>query len=234
MHDELDLPPAKVRVKVGGGNAGHNGLRSISAHIGNDYKRVRLGIGHPGDKALVHPSCSAISARRRWAGSTRSATRWRARPACRGPGRQLPEQGPSGDRGGGLRRGVQRLSLRWVRVGDIAGEGTMDGSAIRAAAPSDRPQLRRAVIELHDHERRLHSSAPAWRSNRRCLFGVDGETRRGRGAVLIAEIEGAFAGFVAGWLEVENHIEETPRLELFRLCLGHLRPAGLSRPAHRL
>ncbi|WP_158815315.1 aminoacyl-tRNA hydrolase [Methylocapsa sp. S129] len=54
LHDELDLAPAKVRVKVGGGNAGHNGLRSISAHIGNDYKRVRLGIGHPGDKALVY------------------------------------------------------------------------------------------------------------------------------------------------------------------------------------
>jgi len=54
LHDELDLAPAKVRVKTGGGNAGHNGLRSISAHIGNDYKRVRLGIGHPGDKALVY------------------------------------------------------------------------------------------------------------------------------------------------------------------------------------
>jgi peptidyl-tRNA hydrolase, PTH1 family len=54
LHDELDLAPAKVRVKIGGGNAGHNGLRSISAHVGNDYKRVRLGIGHPGDKALVH------------------------------------------------------------------------------------------------------------------------------------------------------------------------------------
>ena len=54
IHDELDLAPAKIRVKVGGGNAGHNGLRSISAHVGNDYRRVRLGIGHPGDKALVH------------------------------------------------------------------------------------------------------------------------------------------------------------------------------------
>jgi len=54
IHDELDLAPAKVRVKLGGGNAGHNGLRSISAHVGNDYRRVRLGIGHPGDKALVH------------------------------------------------------------------------------------------------------------------------------------------------------------------------------------
>ena len=55
LHDELDLAPAKLRVKVGGGNAGHNGLRSITAHIGNDYKRVRLGIGHPGAKELVHP-----------------------------------------------------------------------------------------------------------------------------------------------------------------------------------
>ncbi|HWK00299.1 MAG TPA: aminoacyl-tRNA hydrolase [Xanthobacteraceae bacterium] len=54
FHDELDLAPAKVRVKVGGGNAGHNGLRSISAMCGNDYMRVRLGIGHPGDKNLVH------------------------------------------------------------------------------------------------------------------------------------------------------------------------------------
>jgi PTH1 family peptidyl-tRNA hydrolase len=54
IHDELDLAPAKVRVKVGGGVAGHNGLRSITAHVGNDYKRVRIGIGHPGDKALVH------------------------------------------------------------------------------------------------------------------------------------------------------------------------------------
>ena len=54
FQDELELPSSKVRVKVGGGIAGHNGLRSISAHIGNDYRRVRLGIGHPGVKELVH------------------------------------------------------------------------------------------------------------------------------------------------------------------------------------
>ncbi len=54
FHDELDLPPGRVRVKTGGGNAGHNGLKSVSAHIGNDYRRVRIGIGHPGDKTLVH------------------------------------------------------------------------------------------------------------------------------------------------------------------------------------
>jgi PTH1 family peptidyl-tRNA hydrolase len=54
FHDELDLPPGKVRVKTGGGNAGHNGLRSLTEHLGNEYRRVRIGIGHPGDKALVH------------------------------------------------------------------------------------------------------------------------------------------------------------------------------------
>lgn len=53
FHDELDLAPAKLKVKLGGGNAGHNGLRSISAHVGNEYVRVRIGIGHPGAKELV-------------------------------------------------------------------------------------------------------------------------------------------------------------------------------------
>ena len=53
FHDELDLAPGKVRVKIGGGVAGHNGLKSLTAHIGNDYVRVRIGIGHPGAKDLV-------------------------------------------------------------------------------------------------------------------------------------------------------------------------------------
>jgi len=55
IHDELDLRPGKVRVKRGGGNAGHNGLRSIDAMLGPDYWRIRIGIGHPGIKELVHP-----------------------------------------------------------------------------------------------------------------------------------------------------------------------------------
>jgi PTH1 family peptidyl-tRNA hydrolase len=54
FHDELDLPAAKVKVKVGGGHGGHNGLKSIDAHCGRDYRRVRLGIGHPGVKDKVH------------------------------------------------------------------------------------------------------------------------------------------------------------------------------------
>lgn len=53
FHDELDLAPGKARVKQGGGHAGHNGLRSIHAHVGDAYERVRLGIGHPGHKDKV-------------------------------------------------------------------------------------------------------------------------------------------------------------------------------------
>ena len=53
FHDELDLAPFKVKVKLGGGTAGHNGLRSTEAHIGNAFRRVRIGIGHPGHKDKV-------------------------------------------------------------------------------------------------------------------------------------------------------------------------------------
>ena len=53
VHDELDLAPGKVRVKRGGGHAGHNGLRSLVSHVGADFRRVRVGIGHPGDRHRV-------------------------------------------------------------------------------------------------------------------------------------------------------------------------------------
>jgi PTH1 family peptidyl-tRNA hydrolase len=54
LYDELDLAPGKVRIKTGGGAGGHNGIRSLDAHVGKDYRRVRIGIGHPGVKELVH------------------------------------------------------------------------------------------------------------------------------------------------------------------------------------
>ena len=54
VYDEIDLPPGKVRIKAGGSRPSHNGLRSVTAHIGNNYRRLRVGIGHPGQKNLVH------------------------------------------------------------------------------------------------------------------------------------------------------------------------------------
>ena len=54
FHDELDLDPFRIKVKTGGGAAGHNGLRSIDRHLGPDFRRVRIGIGHPGHKDRVH------------------------------------------------------------------------------------------------------------------------------------------------------------------------------------
>lgn len=66
FHDELDLPPGKVRVKVGGGVAGHNGLRSITEQVGNDYRRVRIGIGHPGVKEIVYAYVLSDFAKSEW------------------------------------------------------------------------------------------------------------------------------------------------------------------------
>jgi peptidyl-tRNA hydrolase, PTH1 family len=53
VHDGLDLPPGAVKLKQGGGVAGHNGLKDIAAHLGHDFWRLRIGIGHPGDRAQV-------------------------------------------------------------------------------------------------------------------------------------------------------------------------------------
>ena len=55
FHDEIDLAPGRLRMKTGGGAAGNNGIRSISAHLGPEFRRARLGVGHPGDRALVMP-----------------------------------------------------------------------------------------------------------------------------------------------------------------------------------
>ena len=68
LYDELDLAPGKVRVKTGGGAAGHNGIRSMQSHIGPAFRRVRLGIGHPGDKDAVtsHVLSDFAKADREW------------------------------------------------------------------------------------------------------------------------------------------------------------------------
>src|SRR5271169_3628424 len=86
----------------------------------------------------------------------------------------------------------------------------MDGLTIRPAAPSDRPRLRAAVVELHERERRLHNSRlPGEETADAYLDWMLAEARQG-GAVLVAEAGGAFAGFAAGWIAQENLIEETP------------------------
>ena len=75
FHDELDLAAGKVRVKRGGGHAGHNGLRSIAQHIGPDFGRVRIGIGHPGDRDRVtgHVLRDFSKADRAWVDATLDA-----------------------------------------------------------------------------------------------------------------------------------------------------------------
>ncbi len=101
FQDELELPPAKLRVKVGGGIAGHNGLRSISAHIGNDYRRVRLGIGHPGRQGTGAQPCAVgfFQGRQAMGRSPVQRDGRQRRPACYGQGLDVPEQGASGDAG---------------------------------------------------------------------------------------------------------------------------------------
>jgi len=76
FHDELDIAPGRVRMKKGGGAGGHNGLRDIDAHVGKDYRRVRIGIGHPGHKDLVLNWCCAISS------PTSATTRPAGCPSC--------------------------------------------------------------------------------------------------------------------------------------------------------
>ncbi len=97
FHDEIDLPPAKVRVKIGGGIAGHNGLRSISEHIGNDYRRVRIGVGHPGNKDMVQHyvlSDFAKGEKRLGRGADRNSRR-QCRSDLARRGREFSEQGSS-------------------------------------------------------------------------------------------------------------------------------------------
>ena len=92
----------------------------------------------------------------------------------------------------------------------------MDGLTIRAARPSDGPELRRAVVELQDHERRLHPSRlPGEQIADAYLAWIEKRAAERSGAVLVAEIDGAFAGFIAGWIEEESHICETPESNRF-------------------
>jgi ribosomal protein S18 acetylase RimI-like enzyme len=91
----------------------------------------------------------------------------------------------------------------------------MDGLTIRAAAPSDDPELRRAVIELQHHESCLHPSRVKGDQIADAYLDWMQERAAEHGAVLVAELDGAFVGFVAGWVEETSHIEETPESNRF-------------------
>ena len=113
FHDEIDLAPGKVRVKTGGGIAGHNGLRSITAHVGNDYRRVRIGVGHPGVKELVHGHVLGDFAKseRGWVEALCEIIADNAELLAQGRGCELPEQGASRHAGEGV-LGWQRADRR--------------------------------------------------------------------------------------------------------------------------
>ena len=120
FHDEIDLAPGKVRVKTGGGVAGHNGLRSITAHVGNDYRRVRIGVGHPGVKERVHGHVLSDFAKseRDWVDALCEDHRRQCRSAGQGPGRELSEQGASRHGGEGI-PGWQRAGIVDERILDL-------------------------------------------------------------------------------------------------------------------
>ena len=112
FHDELDLAPFKVKVRMGGGLAGHNGLRSINQHLGPDFRRVRIGIGHP-DRARPRPCATAVRQERNGpAGRHAGGDGGRSRMAGQGRRRPLHE------RYGAAPAGLNRRRVRNVPVGD--------------------------------------------------------------------------------------------------------------------
>ena len=107
----------------------------------------------------------------------------------------------------------------------------MDRPTIRAATPSDRVDLRAAVVELQEHERRLSATRlPGDAMADAYLEWMLDRVETASGAVLVVEVDGVFAGFAAGWVEEDESLAETPELQPLRARLGPLRPAGLSRP----
>ena len=144
FHDELDLAPGKVRVKQGGGHGGHNGLRSIDSHIGKDYRRVRLGIGHPSDR-----SSAAVSSR-----PPRRST-----PACAAPSNAL-ESGQADDSarpydtpGSGHNTGNAAEKPCTLRVGHSRGCCYSNPQRLRLRVQSgctDDPASRSAVTRIAD------------------------------------------------------------------------------------
>ena len=116
LYDEIDLAPGKLKAKTGGGNAGHNGLRSISAHLENDYVRVRIGVGHPGHKDLVatYVLNDFAKAERIWLEPLLEAIAGAAGRLAAGQTRALPDRRRPGAARRGRRRSRHRDKARSV------------------------------------------------------------------------------------------------------------------------
>ena len=157
FHDELDLAPGRLRLKQGGGHAGHNGLRSIHAHLGDDYARVRLGIGHPGHKdavaayvlhdfakadqdwlaPLLHGISDGAPALAAGDGAGfQNAVALRSAPPRSGTGKGAPPRSPSSERGAGG-----------------AGAPAPDPAPDPAPTPDPTPDSRSAMQRLADRFR---------------------------------------------------------------------------------
>ena len=176
FHDELDLPPTKLRIKIGGSDAGHNGLRSITAHIGAGYKRLRLGIGHPGDKARFHGYVLSDFAKSEEPWVEPYATRWPTTPRKSSPATtpdyrtgRISSWRPPASRDGQMEwatwvadlRGLAVALSRWFRANSGRGAATAQG----------RRRLRRRQAELPRMDRRLHRLQEAARQFGRLLDG---------------------------------------------------------------
>ena len=157
FHDELDLAPGKVRVKTGGGVAGHNGLKSLTAHIGNDYVRVRIGIGHPGRKELVTGMCCTISPRPTMPGSSRCS-------------RRSPSKAPY------LAEGATDKFQSRVAHAHAVRSGGRRRARPRKPAPSARSRRRNQTSPRR--KGRLQQASPLARLVMRCHAPAAYETRR--------------------------------------------------------
>ena len=226
FHDELDLAAGKVRVKRGGGAAGHNGLRSIDAHLGPDYWRVRLGIGHPGRQAT---GCSATcwttspQADRDWLEPLLEAVADARAAAGGGRCRRLHEQGGAGARAAAAESGGEAGAPGQEHQRRIAGPGgRLSGFQLRHRRPAERRQvdpLQRADRERGGGRRPTSRSAPSSPTSAGCRCRTSG-WRRIAGIAKSAKIVPTQLEFVdiAGLVAGASHGEG-----LGNQFLGHIR-----------
>lgn len=171
LHDEIDLAPGKLRVKTGGGVAGHNGLKSLTRHIGNDYVRVRIGIGHPGNKGQVHAHVLKDFSRsdQTWLDPLLAGIADAAPLLAQGDAANFMNRVSLARAGGG---DAKPASPPRERAGmPKPGRKTRSGSKAKSSSPSQRDLARRAAGQT---SKRGKAPAGGPFAALRKLFGVNG------------------------------------------------------------